>query len=281
MGNTPVPRQKPQDHPPAGADDQGLAPAFPGLPAALSGSGPSLSPPPPLRAEDVLALLTHPPAVATQLRQHAQHGDEIATLLLQILGEGDDHTLVARLQGGLWLPAWGPVFRWLLDHNGERQALTAALRPGLAPTPPAGEPLRSDPTTPATPTPVLPGQHRPITGAFLRQVRRAMGCSQGSWALIFGVTSRTIQSWEADRHQMRQRSVQVLQQILTDPEGEPHFRELGLTLELPDPNPGESPDPADDPAPPEPPQPVPAGLRQRLRRLFGGPRSAETPQPPC
>ena len=267
MGNTPVPRQKPHHHPPPGAADQGLAAA------AL----------PPLRAEDVLALLAqhHLEHVATQLLQHAQHGDQIATLLLQILGEGDDHTLVERLQGGQWLPDWGPVFRWLLDHNGERQALTAALRPGLAPTPPAGEPLRSDPTTPATPTPVLPGQHRPITGAFLRQVRRAMGCSQGSWALIFGVTSRTIQSWEADRHQMRQRSVQVLQQILTDPEGEPHFRELGLTLELPDPNPGESPDPADDPAPPEPPQPVPAGLRQRLRRLFGGPRSAETPQPPC
>jgi DNA-binding transcriptional regulator YiaG len=156
-----------------------------------------------------------------------------------------------------WLPPGGPVFRWLLDHDQARQALTVAVRqgrmaPAEPPVAPAGEAPRSDPTTPAIPTPVLPEQRRQITGQFIRQVRESVGCTQATWAYIFGVSSRTIQHWETDRHQMRPRSAQILQQIITDPEGETHFRQRGLTLKLPDPDPSAPPEspPNGEPAPP-------------------------------
>ena len=117
--------------------------------------------------------------------------------------------------------------------------------------------------------------------------RPGSGGNTGGTGAIGGIrggerhlSSAAVRSWEAERHQMRLRSVQVLQQILTDPEGEPSFRQIGLTLELPDPDSSEPPGPDHEPAPPEPLRSAPSGLGQRLRRLFGRAPTDEAPRRP-
>ncbi|MAE28210.1 MAG: hypothetical protein CMJ87_04395 [Planctomycetes bacterium] len=275
------PNRRPDDA--LGAEHEALAGAS---------SSPAVAELPPLSAEGLLGLLAqHPPAVvAQQLLQHAHQGDEIAIPLVQALGESADDTLVARLQDVQWLPGWGQVFRWLLEHDQARQALTGAVRQGLTvPAEPPGasaellaapavEAPRSEPTTPTTPaipTPVFPGQRLRVDGPFLQQVRDAMNCTQHTLALLFGVRPRTIQNWEANRHRMSPRCEVRLQQILTDPVGAPHFRQLGLVLEFQDPDPSDPP-PDGQPAPPSPPQPAPSGLgqlRRGWRRLLGRDRS--------
>ncbi|MDP6370284.1 MAG: hypothetical protein QF615_11795, partial [Planctomycetota bacterium] len=234
-------RQTPPDHPAAGAASPWSAPPAAGAlgaeneALAEASSSPTVAELPPLSAEGLLGLLEqHSPAVvAQQLLQHEQQGDEMAMLLVRALGESHDDTLVAGIQNLQWLPGWGQVFHWLLDHAEARQALTVAVRQGLmAPAVPAGEAPRSDdpttPTTPASPTPVLPGQRLRVDGPFLRQVRHAMNCTQPTFAMIFGVRPRTVQYWEVGRHRMGLRCEVRLQQILTDPVGAPHFRQLGL-----------------------------------------------------